>query len=58
LFFVASTINDDPLLFRPAAQHSLVPDTTTHEMEDIVPVAVPGSDSAVHVAPLLALVVL
>jgi hypothetical protein len=46
---VRSTTN--PVLTKPAAQHSSLLDITTHEMEYIVPTAVPGRDSAVQLLP-------
>jgi hypothetical protein len=49
----ASTINDDPALFLPAAQQSSVVPTTTQEIEVIVPVRVPGRDSAVQAGLLV-----
>jgi hypothetical protein len=49
----ASTINDDPALFLPAAQQSSLVPTTTQEIEVIVPLAVPGRDSAVQAGELV-----
>jgi hypothetical protein len=45
---VPSTINDVPPLFKPAAQQSSLLDTTTQEMELIVPPAAPGRVCAVQ----------
>jgi hypothetical protein len=45
---IPSTISDVPPLFKPAAQQSSLLDTTTHEIEVIVPVTVPGRVSAVQ----------
>jgi hypothetical protein len=50
---VWSTISDDPALFLPAAQQSSLVPTTTQEIEVIVPLAVPGRDSAVQAGVLV-----
>jgi hypothetical protein len=50
---VPSTINDDPVAFKPAAQQSSLLDTTTQEMEVIVPPAAPGRVCAVQLGVLV-----
>jgi len=45
---VPSTMSDVPPLFKPAAQQSSLLETTTQEIEFIVPLAVPGRVSAVQ----------
>jgi hypothetical protein len=52
-FVVPSTISDVPPLFKPAAQQLSALDTTTQEMEFIVPLVAPGRVSAVHIGVLV-----